>query len=174
MSLSGLTADFSYKLNGFLSCTLNPNALPSLIATKNITDEADLRAYENSLAEEIRNFVIQRISSYAEEEEVEEFLEFKAAERLKEDIAEAFPDLDNLSCSIYAVHLPDTTLYHSIQALSKDYLERQRYLLQPEINAQADKHLESLLRIDELTRYGELFTKYPVLLQYLAIESGSD
>ncbi|MFP3088959.1 hypothetical protein LQZ21_01385 [Treponema sp. TIM-1] len=171
-SLSGLTADFSYQLSGSLSCTLKPDALPSLIAAKNITDEDDLRAYENSVAEELKNFVIQRLSSYAKEEEkVEELLGFESTDRLKKDIAEAFPDLDNLSCSIYAVHLPDITLYRSIQALSKDYLERQRYLLQPEINVLADKHLDSLLRFDELTRYGELLTKYPVLLQYLAIEN---
>ncbi|MDR2631565.1 MAG: hypothetical protein LBC60_11650 [Spirochaetaceae bacterium] len=174
-SLSGLRTDFSYQLSGSLSCTLKPEALPSLIVTKNISDEADLRAYENSLVEELRIFVIQRLGSYAEDEEkIEEFLGFEASGRLQSDIARAFPDLDNLSCSIYAIHLPDITLYHSIQALSKDYLERQRYLLQPEINDQADKHLESLLRFDELTRYGELLTKYPVLLQYLAIEKGSD
>ncbi|MDR2759763.1 MAG: hypothetical protein LBB78_10340 [Spirochaetaceae bacterium] len=174
-SLSGLMADFSYKLSGSLSCTLKPDALPALIVAKNITDEADLRAYENSLAEEIKNFAIQRLSSYVEDEEkAEELLGLESTDRLQKDIAEAFPDLDNLSCSLYAVHLPDITLYHSVQALSKDYLDRQRYLLQPEINIQADKHLESLLRFDELTRYGELLTKYPVLLQYLAIENGSD
>jgi hypothetical protein len=174
-SLSGLTADFSYKLNGSLSCTLKPDALPALVVAQNIMDEADLRAYENSLAEEMRNFVIQRLTSYAKEEEnVEELLGFESADRLKKDITGAFPDLDNLSCSIYAVHLPDITLYRSIQALSKDYLERQRYLLQPEINVLADKHLDSLLRFDELTRYGELLTKYPILLQYLTIENGTE
>ncbi|MDR0689563.1 MAG: hypothetical protein LBG08_04770 [Spirochaetaceae bacterium] len=171
-SLSGLTADFSYELKGSLSCTLKPDALPSLIVTKNINDEADLRAYENSLTEEIRDFAIQRIRSYVEaEENIEELLGFESAGRLQNDIAGAFPHLDNLSCSIYAVHLPDITLYYSVQALYKDYLERQRALLQPEINVQADKHLESLLRLDELTKYGELLTKYPVLLQYLAIEN---
>jgi hypothetical protein len=174
-SLSGLTADFSYKLEGSLSCTLKPEALPSLIATKNINDEAGLRAYESSLAEEIRNFAIQQIRSYVEKEEnIEELLGFKPAARLQNDIAGAFPDVDNLSCSLYAAHLPDITLYHSVQALYKDYLERQRFLLQPEINVQADKHLASLLRLDTLAKYGELLTKYPVLLQYLAIENGDD
>jgi hypothetical protein len=104
----------------------------------------------------------------------EELGSFESANRLQNDITTAFPNLDDLSCSIYAAHLPDITLYHAMQALSKDYLERQRYLLQPEINTQADKHLSSLLRFDELARYGELLTKYPVLLQYLAIENGSN
>ncbi|MDR1107458.1 MAG: hypothetical protein LBL19_00305 [Spirochaetaceae bacterium] len=174
-SLSGLTADFSYTLNGALSCTLKPEALPSLIITKNIAGEDDLRAYEKNLAEEIRNFVIQQIRSYVEDEGMlEELLGFKSASRLQNDITGAFPDLDNLSCSLYAAHLPDISLYFSVQALYKDYLERQRSLLQPEINAQADKHLASLLRLDELTKYGELLTKYPVLLEYLALENGSD
>ncbi|MDR3167514.1 MAG: hypothetical protein LBT93_06185 [Treponema sp.] len=174
-SLSGLTVDFSYKLNGSLSCTLKPGALPSLIAVKNIKDEADLRAYEDSLAGEIRNFAIQQIRSYAEKEEnIEALLGFESATRLQNDIAGAFPDIENLSCSIYAAHLPDITLYHSVEALYKDYLERQRSLLQPEINLQADKHLASLLRFDELTKYGELLTKYPVLLQYLAIENNGN
>jgi hypothetical protein len=174
-SLSGLTADFSYKLSGFLSCSLKPDTLPSIIVTQNINNDDDLRVYENSLAEEIRNFAIQRLGSYAEEEDMaEELGGFESTNRLQNDIAKAFPNVENLSCSIHAVHFPDISLYHSMQALSADYLERQRYLLQPEINAQADKHLSSLLRFDELTRYGELLTKYPVLLQYLAIENGSN
>jgi hypothetical protein len=174
-SLSGLTADFSYELKGSISGALNPQALPTLIHTKNITDEADLRVYEQNLAEEMRDFAIQRLCLYAEEEGMtEELLGFESAGRLQNDITGAFPEVDNLSCSIYAAHLPDIPLYHSVQALYTEYLDRQRALLQPEINAQADKHLASLLRLDELTKYGELLTKYPVLLQYLALESGSE
>lgn len=174
-SLSGLTADFSYTLNGALSCTLKPEALPALIRTKNITGEDDLRVYEKNLAEDIRNFVIQRLRSYAEEEGmIEELLGLESADRLKNDITGAFPDVEHLSCSIYAAHLPDISLYFSVQALYKDYLERQRSLLQPEIDAQADKHLASLLRLDELTKYGELLTKYPILLDYLALENDSE
>jgi hypothetical protein len=174
-SLSGLSADFSYKLSGSLSCSLKPDTLPSLIVTQNINNDDDMRAYENSLAEEIRNFAIQRLGSYAEAEDAaEEPGGLASANRLQNDIARAFPGVENLSCSIYAAHWPDLSLYRSMRALSEDYLERQRYLLQPEINAQADTHLSSLLRFDELTRYGELLTKYPVLLQYLALENRSN
>jgi hypothetical protein len=31
--------------------------------------------------------------------------------------------------------------------------------------------LSSQLRFDELAKYGELLTKYPILLQYLSIEN---
>jgi hypothetical protein len=170
-SLSGLTADFSYKIDGSLSFSLRAGALPSIISTRNITDEAGLREYEERLAGEIRTFAIQSLRNYAaEEDKIEELLGLEAPNSLENDIAASFPDIENLKCSIHAAHLPDIALYRSTQALYKDYLDRQRQLLQPELNALADKHLSALLRLDELAKYGELLTKYPVLLQYLSLE----
>jgi hypothetical protein len=171
-SLSGLAADFSYKIDGSVSFTLRAASLPSIISARNITDEAGLREYENRLAGEIRAFVIQRLWDYAaDEDKIEELLGLEAQSRLQNDIAASFSDIENLNCSIHAAHLPDIALYHSTQALYKDYLDRQRQFLQPEIDGLADKHLSSLLRLDELAKYGELLTKYPVLLQYLSLES---
>jgi hypothetical protein len=34
----------------------------------------------------------------------------------------------------------------------------------------AESRIETQLRFDELERYGELFTKFPALLQYLELE----
>ncbi|MDR3162218.1 MAG: hypothetical protein LBU28_11485 [Spirochaetaceae bacterium] len=173
-SLSGLAADFSYKIDGVISFTLRADSLPSLISAHHITDEAGLREYEDRLAEDIRTFVVQRIRDYAaDEDKIEELLGLTPS-RLQDDIAKSFPAIENLSCSIHAAHLPDIALYHSTQALYKDYLDRQRELLQPEVTALADRHLSSLLRLDELAKYGELLTKYPMLLQYLSLEGNAD
>jgi hypothetical protein len=174
-SLSGLAADFSYKIEGSLSFTLRADALPSLVSGHNITGEAGLWEYEDRLAEEIRTFVIRCLWDYAADaDKIEELLGLATPSRLQDAITGAFPDIENLSCSIHAAHVPDIALYHSTQALYKDYLDRQRQLLQPEVDVLADKHLSSLLRLDELAKYGELLTKYPVLLQYLSLERNAD
>jgi hypothetical protein len=34
----------------------------------------------------------------------------------------------------------------------------------------AEKHIDSQFRLDELARYGDLLTRYPVLLEYLKME----
>ncbi|MDR1178622.1 MAG: hypothetical protein LBK64_07325, partial [Spirochaetaceae bacterium] len=53
-------------------------------------------------------------------------------------------------------------------------LARQTDTLRPDTLSAAQNRMNSQLRFDELTRYGELLTKYPVLLKYLALEQGSD
>jgi hypothetical protein len=53
------------------------------------------------------------------------------------------------------------------------FMTRQGELLKTDISASAERHLSARLRSDELEKYGELLTKYPVLLQYLALEGGA-
>jgi hypothetical protein len=174
MSLAGITADFSYEITGSLSFTLKPGSLPSLIAAQDLADQAALDGFEERLAEEIEAFAVERLRGYAEgKEKMGDALGFGSAAWLEEDILGAFPDIENLSCNFHGVRFPDFDLYLSIKALYEDYLERQRVILQRDLASSAGRRIASRLRFDELERYGELLTKYPALLQYLALESAS-
>jgi hypothetical protein len=178
-SKTGVDADFSYRIEAEFSFSVKPDSLPSLALTKGIKDQAGLEDYEKNLAREIDFFARERLEAYAVQEQFDGALPFgedlrTAAARLEGEIQRAFPDVENLSYSIRSARMPDFALYAMARSLYGDYLDRQRELLGAEISSEAERSVAALFRFDELEKYGELLTKYPVLLQYLALlESGN-
>ncbi|AEF85355.1 conserved hypothetical protein [Treponema primitia ZAS-2] len=167
---AGLGADFSYEISGTLSFTIKAASLPSLVQERGLTDQESLEVYEKELGRNIEAFAMQRLEAYsAEENALEGILKSPAASRLEGEILREFPDIENLSCVITRARLPDLALYSMARSVYKEYLNSQQELLKTEIAGQAERNINSLFRFDELEKYGELLTRYPVLLQYLAM-----
>jgi hypothetical protein len=91
---------------------------------------------------------------------------------LEADIQSAFPEIQNFSLAVRVVRFPDHILYQSLKALYRDYINHLNALLNPALLQEAEGRMGTNLRLDELERYGELLTRYPVLLQFLALERG--
>ena len=173
--LAGIEADFSWEISGEASFSLKPECLPELCVTGNITDDAGLRAAEDALAEKIGSFALQRIREYAEgadESKLEPLLIAGSLPELTSSIEQAFPEIENLSCTVKAIRLPDFRLYQAVKELYGEYLASQNMALKPDIIKESEYRIEIRNRMDELSRYGELLTKYPILLDYLALEKG--
>jgi hypothetical protein len=114
---------------------------------------------------------VQRVAVYGREGQLgDEVFQAGAAPRLEEELRRAFPDLEQLSCSVNTAKLPDFALYALVRSVYEDYLEAQRGILRSDMTVQAQRNVDSLFRFDELEKYGALLTKYPVLLQYLEME----
>jgi len=172
-ALAGLEADFSWEISGELSFNLKPDTLPELTARENIKTNEELRKIEENLALKIENLVLQRLSIYAggEDEKKMEALIFGASiPELNSEIQAFFPEIENLICSIRVLRYPDYALYQSVKALYQEYLAQQNVTLRQDIVRDAQNRIETRVRMDELARYGELLTKYPILLQYLSLE----
>jgi hypothetical protein len=171
----GVPVDFSYKISGSFSFTVKGEALPALAAQWGITDQAGLDEYERRLAREIEALAGDRLRVLAENRDTLGGLPgaSSAAARVEAEVRQAFPDIENLSLGIHGVRSPDFSLYDSVRSLYTDYLARQQELLETEVHSAASRTLASQFRFDELAKYGELLTRYPILLQYLAIENGS-
>jgi hypothetical protein len=167
---AGIKADFSYDIGVSVSFTLRPDILPSLALNQGLSGQESLDQYEENLAQKIEVFALERLQAYAAEDTFMEGIQRNAAAaRLEDDIRRAFPEIGNLSCTIHRVKLPDLALYGMARSLYEEYLNVQRELLKTELAAQAERNINSLFRFDELERYGELLTKYPALLDYLAL-----
>jgi hypothetical protein len=169
----GIASDFSYELSASLSCSLDEKFLISLIKEHSIDGQDELEAFEEDLSGKIRTFVQGRLSSgdnYTDD--LEEILASGRSSALEKDIQKAFPYIKNVSCHINAAVFPDFALYRQIRGLYEDYLEKQREYLSSDMNLNAENHINARLRFDELEKYGELLTKYPILIQYLSIEKG--
>jgi hypothetical protein len=166
---ASLDVDFSYELNCSLVFRIDPESLPALAESREIEGQDDLEALEASTAAEIESFISRRLNEYQKEPET--LLAAGFSERLKQEISAAFPGIGVLDITLNTVKLPDFTLYDSLRLLYQDYVDRQRQLMTEDMREAALRNMTIQLRLDELTRYGELLTKYPILLQYLGMEN---
>jgi hypothetical protein len=172
---TGISADFSYNIEADLSFSIKPGSLPSLTMAKGLMDQAALEEYERNLAREMGFFARKQLEAYAVQDQLSGgsgpyYGNLQAASaRLEGEIGGAFPDVENLSCVIRDAKTPDFALYAAARSLYADYLDLQKELLGAEIAGRTEWGVNNQLRFAELEKYGELLTKYPVLLQYLEL-----
>ncbi|MDR2501136.1 MAG: hypothetical protein LBD37_08695 [Treponema sp.] len=169
---AGLAGDFSYTLTGSCSWSIRADALPSLMERRGVTTQEALHAYEDRLAGEIDAFIARQFSLDAADR-LAAAPQDGLAEALQREIQNAFGDIEQVQLELAVDRYPDISRYHAVQKLYDEYIAQQRRLLETEITAAAKTRLGTQLRLDELARYGELLTKYPILLQYLSLEKGS-
>jgi hypothetical protein len=163
-------ADFSYRLDGSFAFRVDPESLPALTESRGIAGQEDLERLETLLAAEIEAFMGRRVNEYLEESETLPGAAF--AERLKQEISTAFPGVNVLDVTMDMAEVPDFALYNSLRLIYEAYLESQQQSLMEAVREAAVRDVSARFRLDELAKYGELLTKYPILLEYLNIENG--
>ena len=174
-ALAGVQADFSWEVLGEVSFSIRPEALPELTLREHLQDNDDLRRAESRIAERVENLVLQRLRAFANQEDGQalETIRFTGTHPdLDAEILAAFPEITNLICTIRVVRFPDYDLYRSLRELYREYVSLLAAALNPAIVAEAQERMSMNVRLDELARYGDLLTRYPVLLQFLALERG--
>jgi hypothetical protein len=172
-ALAGINADFSWEITGDLSFSLKPECLPEFTSKESITDDEGLRKAEELLAAKVENLVLQRLRNYADNLSSEEIdaVSFAASHpEITREIESLIPEIENLNCTIQFARIPDYALYQSLFSLYKEYLARQSAILSFDVAREAERKISSRTRMEELAQYGELLTKYPILIQYLSIE----
>jgi len=173
VSLAGIEADFSWEVAGEFVFSLRPELLPEITARELISDDAGLRVAEEDIAARIESLILDRLRTYADNEDearLESLILTGTLPDLNREIERAFPQIENLSCTIRTVRYPDFELYRSVKGLYREYIQQQSAMLNPAVINEAERRMDSRARIDELTRYGELLTRYPILMEYLALE----
>jgi hypothetical protein len=172
-ALAGVNADFSWEISGELSFSLKPEKLPEFTEKESVNNDEDLRKAEENLAAKVESLVLQRLKNYADNANGEEIdaIAFTASNpQMNSEIQSLIPEIENLNCTIQFVRIPDYALYQSLFSLYKEYLARQNAILSVDVSKEAERRLNSRTRMEELAQYGELLTKYPILIQYLSIE----
>ncbi|MDR0496978.1 MAG: hypothetical protein LBH42_05130 [Treponema sp.] len=169
-TLAGLEADFSWEISGEINFSLKPEYLPEFTDRESINDDAALREAEENLAIRIENLVLKQLKNYADNNQLESFVLASSLPALNNEIQRSFPEIENLSCTIQLVRFPDYALYQSVKALYQEYLSWQNNVLSQDLVREAERRINSRIRLDELAQYGELLTRYPILVEYLTIE----
>ena len=172
-TLAGLKIDFSYGFSGSLSYKLKVESLPALSDRENLLSQTELDAYISRLSKEIDNHIKALLWTYGENEKIlREAWETGSIDALEKSLAGSYPDIEILGCTVKTLRFPDFILYNEVRQLYRDYLTAQRTDIRDTIGRMASENIENRRRVDELAGYGELLTKYPVLIQYLALEKG--
>jgi hypothetical protein len=171
-SFAGVSADFSYEFDALFSFSIGPDSLIPLIRERNIQGQEELDAYTDALAQDIEQFILRRMESLGDDEgELQRIMETGTSAKLEGEILSRFPYAAGISCRIPVIRFPDFQLYAHIRGLYSDYLNKQREYMTAAINNNAERHIDSRFRLDELSSYGDLLTRYPVLLEYLKLQT---
>lgn len=157
------SSDFNYQYTLTASYSFNPQYLVSMTEDGSITAE-NFQKWLDTRTEEIQNI----LRSYIRERVINsELITLEGA--CHTYISEQYPYLSFSNISIN-LHKPDMVLYNRA---------RNRYLQNMEIetNAEEEYLLERLrqqnsenLKLDLLRKYGEVFTEYPIMIEYLKID----
>jgi hypothetical protein len=173
-AFAGTPVDFSWEISASLSFSVNPDDLSDLVSDSNIGSQDELDAYEQDLAEKIAAFVLGRINSGdANTGELEDLLTTGSSAALEREILNRFPGIGRVSCLVTAAKFPDFVLYDQVRGLYGEFIARQREYVSAALNETAGNRIEARLRFDELENYGALLSKYPILLEYLALEKAN-
>lgn len=172
-ALVGLKTDFSYAFSGALTYKLKAETLPALAERENLLKQEDLDNYLTQFNGEIQTRTRRLLMEYAENEKaLKEAQDTGTIRGLESELRSVFPTIELRSCTFKSVRFPDLILYDEIRRLYRDYLAAQRKEVRDDMITIAAENIKNLRRFDELAAYGDLLTRYPVLLQYLALEKG--
>ena len=163
--------DFAYDINFSFSFNIRPQSLISLLEAQKITDQTSLKEYENHTGDNVEAFFQQRLGIHFEDErKIEEMLASASIAQLEKEVLTAFPHIENFSFTILTTNFPDFTLYRQFRSMYNDYVTRIMEFMHNDALFMPENRVASFFRFDELSRYGELLTRFPILLDFLALE----
>jgi hypothetical protein len=170
-SFAGIgTTDFSWNMKGDISFIIEPQTLVTLVSGQKVYDQETLNAYIEGIAQEIKAIILQTLSSLeTDTARIEKIMAGGFDIETENEIYSKFPEIRGFSFVIINAKYPDFVLYRQIRLLYEDYLAKQKEYLTTGFTRRAESHIEAQFHFWELEQYGELLTKYPILLDYLAM-----
>jgi len=170
-SFAGLgAAEFEWNLNGAISFNFDPAMLANIVSEKKATDQETLDAYLEEVAQNIKAIILRVLSSAeTDAERIEKLLSGSPDADMEKEIKAKFPEIRDFSFIINNAKYPDFVLYRQTRLLYEEFLQRQREYVTAGFAKRAENHIELQFHFGELEQYGELLTKYPILLDYLAM-----
>jgi hypothetical protein len=178
-------ADFSYNIDLFVTIKVRPEHLVSLVKDEGLRPKT-LDKWYTDISRRMELETIAIIADVLGKSETGIITEDSGNDPMmiysgmEEDIIyrieQKFPFLKVISVAPLEFHLPDPELYRTARA---SYLEMVKTETRAKSESKAAEIRESIVSsgaLDTLSRYGQILTEHPVLLDYLnlIIESGSD
>jgi hypothetical protein len=164
---------FNFEADIELEIRVRPESLPVLVSEAELRPEGLAQYYEGIAAD-----YAQAVAESAYRDATLSVFELQKS--IAADFASRYPDLEVISVRLRRLERPDTKLYALAQSTYQELVETQQEarksaagqlaLEQARASAGIEKERASL---ELLSEYGELLTKYPVLLQAIYVQNVS-
>jgi len=168
--------DFSYKLRLQLDYRIVPEKLPSLVKNRGLKPDG-LKDFYNRLEEEFSQTVIQVIETDIDQFDSSSTDRFPTSS-FQNDIANQLSQnhdfVDILNVSILEMNLPDIRLYLSARDYYLSILETKRQTEAAILEKERAWVVSEESKLEVLKEYGQVFTDYPGLIQFLSLHNRED
>jgi len=172
-SFAGITnADFSWNLQGDIAFSIDPDSLILLTSRHNFTGQEDLDVYMREVSKDIELIILRAFSSASSAEDtvrLEQIMSGYSDPQIEAEIKDRYPEIRNFTFVIHSSKFPDFILYRQLRLMYEEFLVKQREYVVSSFARRAETHIETQLRLNELQRYGELLSRFPILLEYMQL-----
>jgi len=169
-AFAGISADFSWQLSASVSFRLDPQQLAVLAAEHNLTSQEALDAFQRDLAQKIEVFIIRQLFVNDDNQRLEGLLTGTSGDDIEREVTRQFPQIIDFSFVVRNIRFPDFALYRQVRFMYEEFIGKQREFISEALGRRAEDHIQTQLHFSELENYGQLLEKYPVLLEYLALQ----
>jgi len=166
--------DFSWNFEMTITGRLRSGKLPYLVGTLNIRDQAGLDAWVDSrlsaMSREAGQSLVAGLlgdsTAYSNWQNDPVLLD----SAVKAALARAGTgEIEIVETGITRSRLPDFALYATATRTYKTYQEERNQLLDRLAKSEAGSSVTEYLQIERFARLGEVLTRYPILIDYLAV-----
>ena len=164
-------AGFEYSLTLALTYSLRPEELPRLVKEESLTAET-LDDFHLEIEQRINSGISAYIENRISRNEDVSADDFKTASfeaALADKIQSELPHAAVQAVSITELKVPDIELYKAARAYYFDLLETRRETETATLEREREWVVSQESKLEVLRKYGELFTEYPGLIQYMAL-----
>lgn len=164
--------DFSWKTSLNITYKLKPEMLPVLVNTYAIRTQEALESWTSAEISRIATESCNKVVAGALNQEGTSpgadpslFLE-----TLKKELAaEAGTNFEIISVTVDQLKTPDLSLYTTAARAYASYQQQRTTLIANAASQEAEDSVSEYLQIERFSRLGEVLTRYPILIDFLAV-----
>ncbi len=167
--------DFSYKLHIDIPYAIKEDACVKLVSEYGLNEHNSAGWFmetDEKVRQTAHELLVDLFSDNVSMYEDKKLLSSTISSYLQKELSNYFAELSFGEIMTSFSRLPDYNLYLKTKSDYQDLIELKNKTLANAINNAPEKVANDLLYIDKLESYGKLLSQYPVLLEYLQIESG--
>lgn len=166
--------DFSWSFSVATTARLLPSALPSLVKAQTVKDQASLREYLDKRIAQATGDGARRIVGDLQADPAR----FRALANDRSALAALFlatlngqtgDGIEFVGAEVKNARFPDFALYTLASGTYASYQERKTETMTAVAKAQASASVADFLEIERFQALGEVLTRYPILIDYLAV-----
>jgi len=171
-----VTTGFKYKLAFSLAYSLQPEQLPQLVQEEALTVDTLDDYYQKAdqrMASIVTSYVENSIIS-KQDITANDFKISAVETALIEKLQNEFQYFEIHSVNLTEIEIPDIDLYQAARSYYFNMLETRQETETATLRQEREWIVSQESKLEVLKKYGELFTDYPGLIQYMALQENQE